>query len=166
MRSKDHDRRAQVEERKRQIQDVERDRREYILRKNQEREARLETKRRSDRSSSVFAFGSSTPRLLEPADTGGSSFWTNRRATSTTNMMFAGLPISRRSSERDADGSKKRATSAGGLDRDSTEGNNLSILFSHTLSYSLSLSFFFYLFLLFIQVIVQIDLGKFQPKNS
>ncbi|XP_044741353.1 ensconsin isoform X7 [Chrysoperla carnea] len=122
MRARDQDRRALVEERKKQIEDVERDRREYILRKNQEREERLKSKQRNERCSPVFAFGSSTPRMLEPADTGGSSFWTNRRATSTTNMMFAGLPISRRSSERDVDGSKKRATSAGGLDRDPPEG--------------------------------------------
>lgn len=44
----------------------------------QEREARIETKRRHDRSSIVFAFGSSTPRMLEPADTGG-SYWASRR---------------------------------------------------------------------------------------
>ncbi|XP_044741347.1 ensconsin isoform X2 [Chrysoperla carnea] len=126
MRARDQDRRALVEERKKQIEDVERDRREYILRKNQEREERLKSKQRNERCSPVFAFGSSTPRMLEPADTGGSSFWTNRRATSTTNMMFAGLPISRRSSERDVDGSKKRATSAGGLDRDPPEDFRMS----------------------------------------
>ncbi|XP_011054991.1 PREDICTED: ensconsin isoform X17 [Acromyrmex echinatior] len=119
LRSRDNDRRNQVEERKRLICEAERERREAILRKNQEREARIEAKKRNERSHIVFAFGSSTPRMLEPADTGGSTFWGTRRATSTTNVMMfsAAQPLTRRSSERELDGSKKRATSAGGLDR-------------------------------------------------
>ena len=62
--------------------------------------------------------------MLEPADTGGSTFWGTRRATSTTNvMMFPNaLPLTRRSSERELDNNKKRATSAGGLDRKPGEG--------------------------------------------
>jgi len=113
-----------VEERKRLICEAERERREAILRKNQEREARIEAKKKNERSHIVFAFGSSTPRMLEPADTGGSSFWGTRRATSTTNVMMfsAAQPLTRRSSERELDGSKKRATSAGGLDRKPGEG--------------------------------------------
>lgn len=43
----------QVEDRKKAILDAERDRREYIVRKNQERDARLDTKRRNERSSIV-----------------------------------------------------------------------------------------------------------------
>ncbi|XP_071561721.1 uncharacterized protein [Temnothorax nylanderi] len=119
LRSRDNDRRNQVEERKRLICEAERERREAILRKNQEREARIEARRRNERSHIVFAFGSSTPRMLEPADTGGSTFWGTRKATSTTNVMMfsAAQPLTRRSSERELDGSKKRATSAGGLDR-------------------------------------------------
>ncbi|XP_073985588.1 uncharacterized protein isoform X27 [Rhodnius prolixus] len=126
LRMRDTDRRHQVEERKRQIWEAERDRREAILRKNQEREARIESKRKNERSSIVFAFGSSTPRMLEPGDT-GSSYWASRRATSTTNVMTLSLttaaspggPLTRRSSERELDGSgsKKRAASAGGIDR-------------------------------------------------
>ncbi|XP_071642658.1 uncharacterized protein [Temnothorax longispinosus] len=124
LRSRDNDRRNQVEERKRLICEAERERREAILRKNQEREARIEARRRNERSHIVFAFGSSTPRMLEPADTGGSTFWGTRRATSTTNVMMfsAAQPLTRRSSERELDGSKKRATSAGGLDRKPGEG--------------------------------------------
>ncbi|KAL6426471.1 hypothetical protein ACFW04_009139 [Cataglyphis niger] len=124
LRSRDNDRRNQVEERKRLICEAERERREAILRKNQEREARIEAKRKNERSHIVFAFGSSTPRMLEPADTGGSTFWGTRRATSTTNVMMfsAAQPLTRRSSERELDGSKKRATSAGGLDRKPGEG--------------------------------------------
>ncbi|XP_074098942.1 uncharacterized protein LOC141527399 isoform X4 [Cotesia typhae] len=124
LRLRDSDRRTQVEERKRMIWEAERERREAILRKNQEREARIEAKKKNERSHIVFAFGSSTPRMLEPADTGGSSYWATRRATSTTNVMMfpAAQPLTRRSSERELDGSKKRATSAGGLDRKPGEG--------------------------------------------
>lgn len=106
--------------------DAERERREYILRKNQERDARLDTKRKNERSSIQFAFGSSTPRLLDPVEvnlvTPTTSYWGNRRSTSITNVSFGNgngaTQISRRSSERELnDGAKKRATSAGGLDR-------------------------------------------------
>ncbi|XP_063234227.1 ensconsin-like isoform X11 [Bacillus rossius redtenbacheri] len=122
LRLRDNDRRHQVEERKRLIWEAEHNRREAILRKNMEREARIDTKRKNECSSIVFAFGSSTPRMLEPADTGG-SFWGTRKATSTTNvMMFTAAPLTRRSSERELDGGKKRATSAGGLDRKPAEG--------------------------------------------
>ncbi|XP_067013627.2 ensconsin isoform X15 [Anabrus simplex] len=126
LRQRDNDRRLQVEERKRMIWEAERDRREAILRKNQEREARIDSKRKNERSSIVFAFGSSTPRMLEPADTGG-SFWGPRRATSTTNVMMftAAPPLTRRASERELDGSKKRATSASGLDRKPGEGEEV-----------------------------------------
>lgn len=89
----------------------------------QEREARLETKRRNERSSISFAFGSSTPRLLDPVDvslmTSSGTYWGHRRSTSISNVSYAnGAPLSRRSSERElSDAPKKRATSAGGLDR-------------------------------------------------
>ncbi|BES92996.1 MAP7 (E-MAP-115) family [Nesidiocoris tenuis] len=122
MRLRDSDRRHQVEERKRQIWEAERDRREAILRKNQEREARIETKRKNERSQIVFAFGSSTPRMLEPSDA-GTSYWASRRATSTTNVMTLSMsaaapgPLTRRSSERELDSNKKRATSTPGFER-------------------------------------------------
>lgn len=91
----------------------------------QERDARLETKRRNERSSISFAFGSSTPRLLDPVEVSlispNGSYWGHRRSTSISNVSYSGgtgAPLSRRSSERElADGPKKRATSAGGLDR-------------------------------------------------
>nr|KAF7435374.1 hypothetical protein H0235_003565 [Vespula pensylvanica] len=148
LRSRDNDRRNQVEERKRLICEAERERREAILRKNQEREARIEAKKKNERSHIVFAFGSSTPRMLEPADTGGSTFWGTRRATSTTNVMMfsAAQPLTRRSSERELDGSKKRATSAGGLDRKPGEEiivlqkprNTISRIFFHGVLSSMS----------------------------
>ncbi|XP_044766136.1 ensconsin-like isoform X2 [Coccinella septempunctata] len=118
MRIKEEIRRQQVEERKKAINEAERDRLESILRRNQQRENRLETKRRNERSSLVFAFGSSTPRNLDPNDL-SSSFWGHRRATSTQNITtYSNSSLTRRGTERDIEnGTKKRATSAGGLER-------------------------------------------------
>ncbi|KAL3289486.1 hypothetical protein HHI36_022908 [Cryptolaemus montrouzieri] len=118
MRIKEEMRRQQVEERKRAINEAERDRLESILRRNQQRENRLETKKRNERSSIVFAFGSSTPRNLDPNDL-SSSFWGHRRATSTQNITSCNSnSFTRRGTDRDVEnGSKKRATSAGGLER-------------------------------------------------
>ncbi|KAH8293945.1 hypothetical protein KR054_006779 [Drosophila jambulina] len=119
IRIRDTEKRHQVEERKKAIFEAEKERREYILKKNkihlQERDSRIEVKRR-DRNSIGFAFGSSTPRLLDvPADYGlvsPSAFWGHRRSTSISNV--AGASLSRRSSERElADsGAKKRASSS------------------------------------------------------
>nr|XP_036671462.1 ensconsin isoform X7 [Drosophila suzukii] len=115
IRVRDTEKRHQVEERKRAIFEAEKERREYILKKNQERESRIEVKKR-DRNSIGFAFGSSTPRLLDvPADYGlvsPSAFWGQRRSTSISNV--AGASLTRRSSERElADsGAKKRASSS------------------------------------------------------
>uniref|UniRef100_A0A1A9WD33 MAP7 domain-containing protein n=1 Tax=Glossina brevipalpis TaxID=37001 RepID=A0A1A9WD33_9MUSC len=119
IRHRDSEKRLQVEERKKAIMEAEKERREYILRKNQERESRLELKKR-ERNSYGYAFGSSTPRLLEPADFGmvsPSTFWGQRRSTSISNV--AGASLSRRSSERELNdsGTKKRATSASGTER-------------------------------------------------
>ncbi|XP_012157940.1 ensconsin isoform X7 [Ceratitis capitata] len=133
IRQRDSEKRHQVEERKRAITEAEKERREYILRKNQERESRLETKK-SSRSTVAFAFGSSTPRLLEP-DFGlvsPSTYLGHRRSTSITNVT--GASLSRRSSERELtdSGAKKRATSAGGTDRhedDSVDSHATQIVF-------------------------------------
>ncbi|XP_022178054.1 ensconsin-like isoform X10 [Myzus persicae] len=130
MRSRDSERRQQVEERKRQLFEAEREKRDAILKKNLEREARIVSKRRNERSSIVFAFGSSTPRMLEPSETGG-SYWASRRATSTSNVMMLSSttpmgPLTRRSSERELNecSGKKRAASAGGLSNRSTDGGD------------------------------------------
>ncbi|XP_052847383.1 ensconsin isoform X14 [Drosophila gunungcola] len=126
IRVRDTEKRHQVEERKKAIFEAEKERREYILKKNQERESRIEVKRR-DRNSIGFAFGSSTPRLLDvPADYGlvsPSAFWGQRRSTSISNV--AGASLSRRSSERElADsGAKKRASSSTDRQDGSRSGN-------------------------------------------
>ncbi|XP_046447827.1 ensconsin-like isoform X3 [Daphnia pulex] len=87
-RLRDLERRTQVEERKKAILEAERERREAMLRRSEDRGIRQETKRRNERGSIAFAFGSSTPRMLEPVDS-CSSYWGSRRATSTTNVMSA-----------------------------------------------------------------------------
>lgn len=76
MKSRDSDKRCQVEERKKAIWEAEKERREYILRKNLERDQRLESKRKNERSQIAFAFGSSTPRML---DSESGSIWAHRR---------------------------------------------------------------------------------------
>ncbi|XP_072402138.1 uncharacterized protein [Diabrotica undecimpunctata] len=119
LKCRDDERRLQVEERKKQIQEAERDRLEFILRRNQEREHRFESRRRNERSNAVFAFGSSTPRMLDPNDV-TASYWNTRRATSIQNIVTSTNPsmLTRRQSERELDaGTKKRATSATGLER-------------------------------------------------
>ncbi|XP_052868537.1 epidermal growth factor receptor substrate 15 homolog isoform X4 [Anopheles cruzii] len=129
LRRRENDRRSQVEERRRAIIEADNERREYILRKNQERDQRMETKRRNDRGSIQFAFGSSTPRMIDTSDSGMcSSFWAHRRATSITNVAYTGAALTRRSSERElTDGAaKKRATSASGLDRSTDDTRRMS----------------------------------------
>ncbi|CRL04202.1 CLUMA_CG017296, isoform A [Clunio marinus] len=119
MKLRDNEKRTLVEERKKAIWEAEKERREYILRKNLEREQRLDSKRKNERSQIAFAFGSSTPRML---DSESGSIWAHRRANSIQNVAYntSISPITRRSCERDLpDGSKKRATSASGLDRQS-----------------------------------------------
>ncbi|CAH2095087.1 unnamed protein product [Euphydryas editha] len=110
-RAKDDDRRLQVEERKRAIWEASISRREALLQRERDRSERLE-RARAARSAPrpAFAFGSSTPRLLEPVDSAG-FFWAARStnpidqmnffeslAASTTNVMFASAPLTRRAS--------------------------------------------------------------------
>merc|ERR1719208_321891 len=105
--------RAQVEERRRDIEKSEQERREAILARNKERESRLETQRRSSRGNIDFAFGSSAPRLVEPRVDSASGYWGSR----------SGAGYDKASQERDAtDLRSKRTASAQGLDR-STEGD-------------------------------------------
>jgi len=124
LRSKDMDRRALVEERRRDIEKSEQERREAILARNKERESRLETQRRSSRGNIDFAFGSSAPRLVEPRVDSASGYWGSRRSTSTNNVgRSSGAGYDKASQERDAtDLRSKRTASAQGLDR-STEGD-------------------------------------------
>ncbi|KAF2367412.1 Microtubule-associated protein 7 family [Trinorchestia longiramus] len=138
LRSRDQDRRVQVEERRRYIEQAEQQRREASIKKNVDRDQRYETKRRNERSNIVFAFGSSTPRMLDPKE--NQSYWGTRRATSISNVTM-GADSSGSSSGNGArrssdcvdnstaaaaasggavgapDLARKRATSAQGLDR-------------------------------------------------
>ncbi|XP_038207536.1 MAP7 domain-containing protein 2-like isoform X2 [Zerene cesonia] len=102
---------GKVEERKRAIWEASISRREALLQREKDRTERLE-RARAARSAPrpAFAFGSSTPRLLEPVDSAG-FFWAARStnpidqmnffeslAASTTNVMFASAPLTRRAS--------------------------------------------------------------------
>jgi len=109
LRSKDYDRRHQVEERRKEIEKAENERREALLLRNKEREERITTQRKNSRSHIDFAFGSSAPRLLEPRVDSG--YWGSRS------------PGERNSAEREMDLKNKRTVSAQGLDR-STEGDD------------------------------------------
>ncbi|CAF4841003.1 unnamed protein product [Pieris macdunnoughi] len=104
-RARDDDRRQQVEERKRAIWEASISRREALLQRERDRTERLE-RARAARSAPrpAFAFGSSTPRLLEPVDSAG-FFWAARRAASTTNVMYASAPLTRRASALQLDSS-------------------------------------------------------------
>uniref|UniRef100_A0A6P7F305 Calponin homology domain-containing protein DDB_G0272472-like n=1 Tax=Diabrotica virgifera virgifera TaxID=50390 RepID=A0A6P7F305_DIAVI len=116
---RDDERRIQVEERKKRIQKAERDRLEFILRRNQEREQRFESRRRNERNNTVFAFGSSTPRMLDPNDV-IASYWNTGRSSSIQNIVTSTNPsmLTRRQPERKQDaGTKKHAISATGLAR-------------------------------------------------
>merc|ERR1712013_148439 len=126
LRSKDMDRRQQVEERRKEIERSELERREAILAKNKEREGRLETQRKNSRGNIEFAFGSSAPRLIEPRIDSSSGYWGSRSVTGPG--MFE---RSQRSMEREVgaggDFKAKRTASAQGLDR-STEGEENGII--------------------------------------
>ena len=54
-----------------------------MLRRTEDRGNRMEIKRRNERSSIAFAFGSSTPRMLEPVES-LASYWGPRRYPPST----------------------------------------------------------------------------------
>uniref|UniRef100_A0A224YSP6 Ensconsin n=1 Tax=Rhipicephalus zambeziensis TaxID=60191 RepID=A0A224YSP6_9ACAR len=104
MRQRDHDRRLQVEERKRLIWEADHERKEAMLKRNMERESKLDARRSTaNRMSMSFAFGSSTPRTFD---------------LDLATMSSAGAPVlmsaapQRKSEERDFESSRKRAASA------------------------------------------------------
>ncbi|XP_065290598.2 ensconsin-like isoform X8 [Dermacentor albipictus] len=103
MRQRDHERRLQVEERKRLIWEADHERKEAMLKRNIERENKLDARRSTNRMSMSFAFGSSTPRTFD---------------LDLATMSSAGAPVlmsaapQRKSEERDFESSRKRAASA------------------------------------------------------
>jgi len=116
-RLRDSERRTQVEERKKALLEAEKERREAMLRRTEDRGNRMEMKRRNERGSMAFAFGSSTPRMLEPAES-LTSYWGPRRATSTTNVMSSSVHGRTTVTDNGAatSVSSKRASSVFGLD--------------------------------------------------
>ncbi|GBM52600.1 hypothetical protein AVEN_84088-1 [Araneus ventricosus] len=109
-RVKELERRQQVEERKRQIWEAEQERKEAILRRNMEREARIEARRNAQRNSQSYVFGSSTPRTF---DLDLAAIGMGRSVNAGSVLMSS---VSRRSEEREL-GPPPRATSACSLDR-------------------------------------------------
>ncbi|XP_055949317.1 MAP7 domain-containing protein 1-like isoform X2 [Argiope bruennichi] len=109
-RIKELERRQQVEERKRQIWEAEQERKEAILRRNMEREARIEARRNAQRNSQSYVFGSSTPRTF---DLDLAAIGMGRSMNAGSVLMSS---VSRRSEEREL-GPPPRATSACSLDR-------------------------------------------------
>ncbi|XP_042147663.1 ensconsin isoform X17 [Ixodes scapularis] len=103
LRVRDHERRQQVEERKRLIWEAEHERKEALLKRNMERECKLEARRNANRMSMSFAFGSSTPRTFD---------------LDLATMGSAGAPVlmsapsPRKADETDFESSRKRAASA------------------------------------------------------
>ena len=121
LRARENDKFAQVEERRRAIESAERDRRESLLRKNQEREEKIVAKRRAQNSNTHFAFGSCTPRLAYPVTRtdSGSDILVTRSPSQLMSQSMYGTNKERRSAEREVgNGGAKRATSAHGLDQD------------------------------------------------
>jgi len=149
-RARDHDKFQQVEERRRAIESAERERREALLKKNQEREGKIIAKKKAQNAQTYFAFGSCTPRMGYSISGGGRSDSGSDvlRSTSSSNManmtqsMYSTSSSSRhqgggehqvnhqrRSSEREMNGSSgaKRATSVHALDQSAeidAEGDN------------------------------------------
>lgn len=78
----------QVEERKRAIWEASISRREALLQRERDRAERME-RARAARSAPrpAFAFGSSTPRLLDPLDSAG-FFWAARRYVHTLQNTY------------------------------------------------------------------------------
>lgn len=101
-----------VIERRKAIEAADKERKEAMLKKAQEREEKIDEKRRAHREANahIFAFGSSTPRTLHPS-LGASSTdlyaGSRSRSTSSSNMMtqsmYAGSTSGRKSVERGLD---------------------------------------------------------------
>jgi hypothetical protein len=91
--------------------------------------------------------------------------FSNCRATSITNVAYTGAPLSRRSSERElVDGSKKRATSASGLDRQSEGESFFCQLFSNL--YSVNPCYFFKLLEKAVCIFSTTLISPFKPRKK
>ncbi len=128
MRFREQDKLNAVTERRRAIEAADKERKEALLRKAQEREAHIEEKRRAEAAQRHFAFGSSTPRTLHPG-LGASStdLWSQTSPSAMTQSMYSTPPSavggSRRSIDRDTSVDGKRSTSVTALDK-SGQGKN------------------------------------------
>ena len=84
IRNRDQNHRSQVIDRKQKLIEADLQRKEAILRRNEERDARVDSFKKKRAASGyflnqTFAFGSSTPRLLDKQLDTNSSFWNQKR---------------------------------------------------------------------------------------
>lgn len=83
-RAKEQEKIRQMEERRKVLELADWERREALRKKNQEREERIENRRKT--SGTSYAFGSSTPRMIEPRADSSTDIGGARRSTSSTNV--------------------------------------------------------------------------------
>merc|ERR1712223_2033006 len=118
-RARDHDKFVQVEERRKAIENAEKERRTALLKKNQEREDKIIAKKKSSLKETQFAFGSCTPRMGYPVARTDSV--TEVARSSSSMMMSQSMYSQRQSADRESSSSgttmAQRATSVHGLDK-------------------------------------------------
>ena len=114
-RARDHDKFVQVEERRKAIENAERERRSALLKKNQEREDKIIAKKKSSLKETQFAFGSCTPRMGYPVARTDSV--TEVARSSSSMLMSQSMYSQRQSAERESGTTAQRATSVHGLDK-------------------------------------------------
>jgi len=129
-RAKEQEKFRQMEERRKALELADQQRREALKKKNQEREERLEHRRKNS-DTARYAFGSSTPRMIETRVDSSTDVGGARRSTSSTNVnimsqsMYVktpgdrGLPGARSSSAA----KNPRSSSVYGLDKAANSGN-------------------------------------------
>jgi len=129
-RAKEQDKFRQMEERRKALELADQQRREALKKKNQEREERLEHRRKNS-DTARYAFGSSTPRMIETRVDSSTDVGGARRSTSSTNVnimsqsMYVktpgdrGIPGARSSSAA----KNPRSSSVYGLDKAANSGN-------------------------------------------
>ena len=100
------------------VEHAEKERREALLKKNQEREDKIQQKKKSLQNQTHFAFGSCTPRMGYPVARTDSA---SEVARSSSSMMMSQSMYSQRNSSERESGPGHRATSVHGLDKSGTE---------------------------------------------
>ena len=121
-RAKEQEKRSQIEERRKALEKADRERREALMQRNIERGERLENRRKSQSNTLTFAFGSSTPRMVDPKPDveGGakrSASSINVHGNLMTQSMYVRRSAERETSEGRLKSSGKKSSSVYGLDK-------------------------------------------------